>query len=121
MLPLLTGGGAGRAYRQPLAIPLLYFPLWELLRPVVEHVVRMGLKPRRLPRMDLEGDVPEEGRTLITVSTLLPTADSAGKVAAHLARLYNTNGTGAVQICCWPISNRRNTPPCPRTRPTSRL
>lgn len=99
VLPLLAAVSLAVLIGSPWAIPLLYFPLWELLRPVVEHVARMGLKPRRLPRMDLEGDVPEEGRTLITVSTLLPTADSAGKVAAHLARLYNTNGTGAVQIC----------------------
>ena len=99
VMPLLAAVSLAVLIGSPWAIPLLYFPLWELLRPVVEHVARMGLKPRRLPRMDLEGDVPEEGRTLITVSTLLPTADSAGKVAAHLARLYNTNGTGAVQIC----------------------
>ena len=50
VLPLLAAVSLAVLIGSPWAIPLLYFPLWELLRPVVEHVARMGLKPRRLPR-----------------------------------------------------------------------
>lgn len=99
LLPIVAAIALAVWVGSPWAILLLILPMWELLRPIIEHVARKGLKPRRLPRMELEGTVPEEGRTVITVSALLPSADGAGKMAAHLARLYNTNGTGAMQIC----------------------
>lgn len=99
VLPLLASIALAVWAGSPWAVLLLVLPMWELLRALIEHIARKGLKPRRLPRMELEGIVPEEGRTAITVSALLPNADSAGKMAAHLARLYNTNGRGAVQVC----------------------
>ncbi|MCI8553631.1 MAG: hypothetical protein HFJ80_01635 [Clostridiales bacterium] len=83
----------------PAAALLLYLPLWEILRPLLEHVVLKHLPPLRLPRLELEGVIPEEGRTVIAVSTLLPPAAKAGETAARLARLYNGNGQGAVQVC----------------------
>ncbi|HIW73622.1 MAG TPA: hypothetical protein H9684_04820 [Firmicutes bacterium] len=79
--------------------PLLYLPLYELLRPAVQHAALHGLAPRRLPRLDLNGVIPEEGRTVIAVSSLLPSAKAARKTAEHLFQLYNTNGRGAVQVC----------------------
>ncbi len=78
---------------------LLYLPLYELFRPAVQHIVLRGLAPRRLPRLELDGVIPEEGRTVIAVSTLLPSAKGAKKTAEHLFHLYNTNGRGAVQVC----------------------
>ncbi|HIZ21139.1 MAG TPA: DUF3131 domain-containing protein [Firmicutes bacterium] len=81
------------------AAPLLFLPFYELLRPAVQHIVLHGLTPRRLPRLKLEGVIPEEGRTVIAVSSLLPSAKGAKKTAEHLFQLYNTNGRGAVQIC----------------------
>ncbi len=99
LLPLLAAIALAVWVGSPWAVLLLILPMWECLRPLIDHIARKGLKPRRLPRMELEGLVPEEGRTLITVSALLPSAAGAGGMAAHLARIYNTNGTGAVQIC----------------------
>lgn len=78
---------------------LLYLPLFELLRPLLQHLLLRGLPPRRLPRLALDGVIPEEGRTVIAVSSLLPSAASAEKTARHLFELYNTNGRGAVQVC----------------------
>ena len=78
---------------------LLYLPLFELLRPLLQHLLLQGIPPRRLPRLALDGVIPEEGRTVIAVSSLLPSAASAEKTAKHLFELYNTNGRGAVQVC----------------------
>lgn len=99
LLPLAVSIALAALSGRPWLLLLFYLPLWELLRPVVEWVFLKGLAPRRLPRLELKGVVPEEGRTLITVSTLLPAADKAAAAAIKLARLYNTNGRGAVQIC----------------------
>ena len=78
---------------------LLYLPLFELLRPLLQHLLLQGIPPRRLSRLALDGVIPEEGRTVIAVSSLLPSAASAEKTAKHLFELYNTNGRGAVQVC----------------------
>ena len=99
---LLPAAAAGLLAWWSRSVPLLfllYFPLYELLQPVVRLVVLHRLPTRRLPRLDLKGVVPEEGRTVIAVSTLLPAAAKAGKTAERLFHLYNTNGRGAVQIC----------------------
>ena len=99
LLPLLAAVALAVYAGNPWFIPLLYLPLWELLRPLAEHLFLKGVPPRRLPRLEFDGVVPEEGRTVVTVSTLLPPADKAAATALKLARLYNTNGRGAVQIC----------------------
>lgn len=83
----------------PWLVPLFYLPLVECFRPLLQQLLLRRLPPRRLPRLELNGVIPEEARTVITVSTLLPGAQSAAKTAEKLFRLYNTNGQGAVQIC----------------------
>lgn len=99
LLPLLAAVPLAVWTGSPWAYLLLVLPVWELLRPFIEEIARRTLPPRRLPRIDLEGRVPEEGRTVIAVATLLPPADRAEEVGQHLLRLYETNGVGAVQIC----------------------
>ena len=76
-----------------------YLPLIELFRPLLQQALLKGVAPVRLPRIELGGVIPEEGRTVIAVSTLLPGAKNASKTAERLFRLYNTNGQGAVQVC----------------------
>ncbi|HOB36364.1 MAG TPA: glucoamylase family protein [Candidatus Avimonas sp.] len=76
-----------------------YLPLIELFRPLLQQALLKGVAPVRLPRIELGGVIPEEGRTVITVSALLPGAKNASRTAERLFRLYNTNGQGAVQVC----------------------
>jgi cyclic beta-1,2-glucan synthetase len=85
--------------RNPILTLVFYLPLVELFRPLLQQIFLKGIAPVRLPRIELNGVIPEEGRTVITVSTLLPGAKNARKTAEHLYRIYNTNGQGAVQIC----------------------
>jgi len=83
----------------PALALVFYLPLIELFKPLLQQIFLKGIAPVRLPRIELGGVIPEEGRTVITVSTLLPGAKNAKKTAEHLFRLYNTNGQGAVQVC----------------------
>ncbi len=80
-------------------IPLLYFPVWEILRYPIEAALSHGVAVQTMPRMNLEGTIPEEGATLIAVSTLLPGASQARKMGRHLEQLWRTNGRGSVKIC----------------------
>ena len=99
MFPAAAAIALAAYLKHPLWTLLLYLPLYELFRPVIQQILLKGIPPRRLPRIELNGVIPEEGRTVITVSTLLPGAKSASKTAKHLYQIYNTNGQGAVQVC----------------------
>ncbi len=99
------------------AAPLIWLPLYELLRPGVQQIVLHGLTARRLPRLELNGVIPEEGRTVITVSSLLPSAKGAAKMAEHLFQLYNTNGRGAVQVCLLADLPQADYPTLPKDEP----
>ena len=99
LLPAAVSIALAAILRAPVSALLFYLPLWEILRPLLEHFALKRTPPLRLPRLELNGVVPEEGRTVIAVSALLPPAAKAKETAVHLARLYNANGQGAVQVC----------------------
>lgn len=97
--PLLVTACIAVLARAWYLVPLLYLPVWEILRLPIEAAFSRGVAVRPMPRMNLEGGVPEEGATLITVSTLLPGASQARKLGRHLEQLWRTNGRGSVKIC----------------------
>jgi len=94
-LPVLLAGGLALALRTWYVFPLLCLPLTALGRVLLEAVFLRGAQPVPLPRMELGGAVPEEGRTLVTVSTLLPCAD----LGRHMEELHSSNGGQYVDIC----------------------
>lgn len=78
---------------------LLYLPMWEITRPVLSHFSLLGVRPERLVRLDLEQGVPPEGQTLVTVSTLLPTAERCDELRERLLTLYESNGGENIYFC----------------------
>ncbi len=114
LVPAVAAVALAAAVNIPILALLLYIPLAELCRPVLQQLLLLGITPRRLPRMELNGIIPEEGRTVITVSSLLPGAQNAAKTAKHLYNLYNTNGQGAVQICLLADLSQASYPTIPR-------
>ena len=94
-LPVLLAGGGAFALRAWYVFPLLCLPLTALGRVLLEAVFLRGTRPLPLPRMELGGVVPEEGRTLIAVSTLLPCAD----LGRRMEELYSSNGGACVDVC----------------------
>ena len=94
LLPAAASVGLAAATGRAWTLPLFYLPLFELLRPLIEHFGLKGVSPRHLPPAGAGWRHPEEGRTVIAVSSLLPPADKARQTAERLARLYNTNGQG---------------------------
>ena len=95
ILPLLAAGGIAAALRAWYVLPLLLLPLTALGRVLLEAVFLRGVRPLPLPRMELGGVVPEEGRTLVTVSALLPCAG----LGRRMEDLYCSNGGPHVDVC----------------------
>lgn len=99
LFPLLVAACTALLLNTWYLLPLLYFPLWEILRYPIESAFLYGIPASRTPRMQLEGVIPEEGSTVIAVSTLLPGAAQARKLGRHLEQLWRSNGRGCVKIC----------------------
>ncbi|HEV8241785.1 MAG TPA: glucoamylase family protein [Thermoanaerobaculia bacterium] len=70
---------------------LLLLPASDLAIAVVQRLVARLSPPRRLPRLDFLGGVPEESRTLVVVPTLLSSVAVAHELVEHLEVLALAN------------------------------
>jgi cyclic beta-1,2-glucan synthetase len=93
-------GGLGAAYAlahraSPPAVVavvlLLLLPATDLAIALVQRLVARLSPPRRLPRLDLLGGVPEELRTLVVVPTLLSSVAGVRELVEHLEVLALAN------------------------------
>ncbi len=99
VLPVVVSAVLAFALRSWLLFPLLCLPMTAILRVLLEAVFLRGVAPIPLPRMELGGVVPEEGRTLITVAALLPSAAQAESLGRRMEELYSSNGGINVDVC----------------------
>ncbi|MCU0224631.1 MAG: DUF3131 domain-containing protein [Acidobacteria bacterium] len=88
---LLLGLGFAYARQQdgspwPLAwvAILLLLPASEVATAIVQRLCVRFAAPRRLPRLDFLGGVPESARTMVVVPTLLTTIERAAELIEHL-------------------------------------
>lgn len=70
---------------------LLFLPLTEILKNGIDFVVTKVVPPRYLFRMELKGGVPEEGKTLCVIASLLTGAESGQELAQKLERYRLAN------------------------------
>jgi cyclic beta-1,2-glucan synthetase len=68
----------------PAVAALLAIPASECAVAFLRWVAVRFAPPRRLPRLDLRGGVPEEGRTMVIVPTLLPSVEAVRARLEHL-------------------------------------
>ena len=85
LLPaLILSAGLAVYFRSlPLFFPALA-ALWELSKAVCDFVLLRVLPPRLIPRLELAGGVPDEGRCICVVSSLLSGEDSGPELARRL-------------------------------------
>ncbi|WP_305068752.1 GH36-type glycosyl hydrolase domain-containing protein [Luteitalea sp. TBR-22] len=76
-----AGGTAGLVV---LAALLALVPASDLATAAVHRVAARLSRPRRLPRLDLEHGIPEEGRTMVIVPTLFGSVDAVRELLGHL-------------------------------------
>ncbi len=63
---------------------LLLLPASDVATAVVQSLSVRFAPPRRLPRLDLLGGVPESARTMVVVPTLLTSVERVGELLEHL-------------------------------------
>ena len=80
---LLWAGGASLGARVAAAL-LVLIPSSEIAIALVQRLAAALVPPRRLPRLDLSGGVPESARTMVVVPMLLSSVDSVRGLIDHL-------------------------------------
>lgn len=91
---LLLGG----LFRQIWLPFLLYIPLWEFTRPIVDFYILKGVPATFMPRLELEGIIPEDSPTLVVVSMLLTKPERIHDYVKKLEQFYYSNGHGSIQF-----------------------
>ena len=99
-LSLMAALALWQAAGTPLAAVLLLLPLSDIVKNVLDFLLVRLVPPRPVPKMELEGGIPREGRTLCVVVSLLTGEDSGSKLAALLERyrLANRDAGGELRL-----------------------
>jgi cyclic beta-1,2-glucan glucanotransferase len=66
------------------AAVLALIPGSELATAIIQRVMARVIKPRRLPRLDLEAGIPDNGRSMVIVPTLFGSVQAVDELLAHL-------------------------------------
>ncbi|MBC8569434.1 hypothetical protein H8709_01135 [Oscillospiraceae bacterium NSJ-54] len=75
---------------------LLLLPVWEVVKTCLEPLLMRGVEAAFLPRMELPGGVPKAARTLVVISTLLPSAGDIGQWEERLKKMAHAAGQGDI-------------------------
>ena len=77
---------------------LLFLPLTELLKALLDGVAVKWVHPRPVFRLELEGGVPPEGRTLCVIAALLTGPESGAELVGKLERYYLANRSAGKEL-----------------------
>ncbi|MBR4282484.1 MAG: hypothetical protein IKT35_02090, partial [Clostridia bacterium] len=99
ILPLIFSAIFSLCFKNIFVGILLYIPLHEILRIPLQWAFMRGISPRFVPRMGLKNHLPEDARTLITVSGLVPKPNEVEGICKHLEELYFSNAHHETGIC----------------------
>lgn len=98
VLPAIVSIALGFCFRLWWLPFLLFIPLWEIIRPITDYFILKGVQTTFLPRMDLEGIIPDSAPTLVVVSTLLTSPQKAEDFSKKIEQFYYSNGRGSIMF-----------------------
>lgn len=116
IMPLTVSLSLAVLLKNPFAGLLSFFPLWELMRHSIERASLKGVKTERFLRLSSDDSRVMNAHTLITVSTLLPSADKVYKLEKHLEEIYLSNCIGNIKVCCLADFKSASTPDRPEDK-----
>ncbi len=100
LMPAVLSVAAGILFSSLKLGILLLFVLYPITKNPVERAFLSGVKPQRFMRLKSDCDKVKNAATLITVSVLMPSADKIKSLENHLKKLYLSNCSGNVRVCC---------------------
>ena len=100
IMPLATCAAAGILLGSAVFSLLTFVPLYSVFRSLIEGAILKGVAPERLLRLKPTDKRVQKTGVLITVSTLMPLPEKAVAFGKHLEKLYLSNKTEGVRVCC---------------------
>ncbi len=100
LLPASVCAAIGFLFKTVIVPLLLFIPIYSVLRSRIESSVMQKTKPQRLLRLNQSESRVQKTGVLITVSTLVPAPEKANALGNHLEKLYLSNKTEGVKVCC---------------------
>ncbi len=86
--------------------PVLFFPLWAILKTPFNIISEIFTKTTPLPGIELNAEIPPSGFTAIAVSSILPKAPDSDKLKQKLVSLHRSTGEKNTVIClCADLKN----------------
>lgn len=76
--------------------PVFLFPCYAVIKPLSDCICSHVFPPFHLP--ELSGEHLTRGNTLITISTILPSASKTDKLFSHLSAVYSSNSLKNVKV-----------------------
>lgn len=116
MLPIVASVSTAVFTGRLCLAALLYLPFRALVSALTGAVSPSLIKTIPLPRMNAEGKVPNDGKTLITISVLLHGAASVKKLKKHLRGIWLSNGGENVKVCLLADLKSAGTPERPEDK-----
>jgi len=77
---------------------LLLLPVSELTKNLLDYIILLCVKPRRLPVLEMKKGVPEDAKTVCVISALLTGKDSAEVLARRLEEFSLLNRRGGKNL-----------------------
>lgn len=91
LLPVGLSLLSAYALNSPWAALLLWLPIWQATKTLTDTILSRLTTPRHLPRLALEEGVPEAGRTICVISTLLTGEEEAKTAARRMEEFYHAS------------------------------
>jgi len=98
LLPALLSIGTSIILENAIIAPLIFLPVWEITKPLIEYFMLKNVPATFLPRLELDGVIPEEAQTLVVISTLLTSPQKITEYANKLEQFYYSNGRGNISF-----------------------
>ncbi len=100
VMPLAACVSSGILLRNPAVAVATFFPFYMIFRTPAEQAVMKGVAPERLPRLRKNCSEVRQTGVLLTVSTLMPSPEKVRELGRHLEKLYLSNKTEGLMVCC---------------------
>ncbi len=100
LMPAVVCAASGILFGFGFLTFLCYIPFYMIFRRPIESAIMTGVVPERLPRLKADIAQVQTVPVMLTVSTLIPAPEKASNFGKRLEKLYLSNKTEGLTVCC---------------------
>lgn len=97
--------------------PLLFIPTYALAKPISDYFCIRKCRNEPLPRLEIDGKIPRNAKTLVVISTLLYSSKELLPLKEKLQKLYYANPSPNLSFCVLCDLREADSPILPDDKP----